>query len=96
MGNTKSVAIITGASQGIGRAAAHRLARDFSAIVLAARNADALGEVANTVKTAGRRTSCLRPRFEQSRICRNTREDYARSFRQDQRPAQYCGRGATS
>jgi 3-oxoacyl-[acyl-carrier protein] reductase len=53
MGNTKSVAIITGASQGIGRATAHRLARDFSAIVLAARNADALGEVANTVKTAG-------------------------------------------
>jgi 3-oxoacyl-[acyl-carrier protein] reductase len=53
MGNTKSVAIITGASQGIGYATAIRLARDFSAIVLAARNADALGEVANTVKTAG-------------------------------------------
>jgi 3-oxoacyl-[acyl-carrier protein] reductase len=53
MTNTKSVAIITGASQGIGYATAIRLARDFSAIVLAARNADALGEVANTVKTAG-------------------------------------------
>ena len=53
MGNTKSVAIITGASQGIGRATAIRLARDFSAIVLAARNADALKEVASVVKTAG-------------------------------------------
>jgi 3-oxoacyl-[acyl-carrier protein] reductase len=53
MGNTKSVAIITGASQGIGYATAIRLARDFSAIVLAARNADALGEMAKTVKTAG-------------------------------------------
>jgi NAD(P)-dependent dehydrogenase (short-subunit alcohol dehydrogenase family) len=53
MGNTKSVAIITGASQGIGYATAIQLARDFSAIVLAARNADALREVANTVKTAG-------------------------------------------
>ena len=48
-----SVAIVTGASQGIGRCTAVRLARDFSAIVLAARNADALKEVANAVKSAG-------------------------------------------
>jgi NAD(P)-dependent dehydrogenase (short-subunit alcohol dehydrogenase family) len=50
-----SVAIITGASQGIGRSTAIRLARDFSAIVLAARNADALKDVANAVKAAGAR-----------------------------------------
>jgi len=48
-----SVAIITGASQGIGRSTAVRLARDFSSIVLAARNASALKEVANAVKTTG-------------------------------------------
>jgi len=48
-----SVAIVTGASQGIGRCTAVRLARDFSAVVLAARNADALKEVANAVKGAG-------------------------------------------
>jgi 3-oxoacyl-[acyl-carrier protein] reductase len=42
MGNTKSVAIITGASQGIGRATAIRLARDFTAIVLVARDKDEL------------------------------------------------------
>ena len=48
-----SVAIVTGASQGIGRSTSVRLARDFSAIVLAARNADALTEVADTVKAAG-------------------------------------------
>jgi NAD(P)-dependent dehydrogenase (short-subunit alcohol dehydrogenase family) len=48
-----SVAIVTGASQGIGRSTAIRLARDFSAIVLGARNADALKEVAAAVKSAG-------------------------------------------
>ena len=40
-----SVAIVTGASQGIGRSTAIRLARDFSAVVVAARNAKALEEV---------------------------------------------------
>lgn len=48
-----SVAIVTGASQGIGRSTSIRLARDFSTIVLAARNADTLQEVANAVKAAG-------------------------------------------
>lgn len=48
-----SIAIVTGASQGIGRSTAVRLARDFSAIVLVPRNADALMEVAEIVKAAG-------------------------------------------
>src|SRR5580698_4818383 len=43
---SKSVAIVTGASQGIGRATALRLARDFSSIVLAARNQDELEKTA--------------------------------------------------
>ena len=48
-----SVAIVTGASQRIGRATSVRLARDFSAIVLTERNADALRQVAETVSTVG-------------------------------------------
>lgn len=48
-----SVAIVTGASQGIGRSTAIRLARDFTAVVLVARNGDALKEVADAVQKAG-------------------------------------------
>src|SRR5215471_5263278 len=49
----ESVAIVTGASQGIGRATAVRLARDFSGVALAARNGEALQEVGAAVKSTG-------------------------------------------
>lgn len=48
-----SVAIVTGASQGIGRSTVLRLAKDFSSVALAARNGDALQEVAAAVEKAG-------------------------------------------
>jgi len=49
----KSVAIVTGASQGIGRAAAIRLARDFPSVVLAARDKEELEHTAVEVRSAG-------------------------------------------
>jgi 3-oxoacyl-[acyl-carrier protein] reductase len=58
MGNTKSVAIITGASQGIGRATAIRLARDLSAIVLVARDEDNLEKAAAEVRSLGAEAMC--------------------------------------
>lgn len=50
---TESVAIVTGASQGIGRATAIRLARDFRAIVLLARSQANLDETAQAVRAVG-------------------------------------------
>jgi 3-oxoacyl-[acyl-carrier protein] reductase len=50
---TKSIAVVTGASQGIGRATALRLARDFSGVVLVARNKESLEETAIEVRSLG-------------------------------------------
>ena len=48
-----SVAIVTGASQGIGQATALRLPRDFSAVVMTARQESELQKTAAAVKSAG-------------------------------------------
>jgi 3-oxoacyl-[acyl-carrier protein] reductase len=48
-----SVAVVTGASQGIGRSTAIRLARDFASVVLVARNSDELNSTAEEVRKAG-------------------------------------------
>jgi len=50
---TQTVAVVTGASQGIGRSTAIRLARDFSSIVLVARNRAKLEETAKAVEAVG-------------------------------------------
>lgn len=50
---TGKVAIVTGANSGIGVAIAWRLGRDGAAVLLTARNAETLQEVAQAVRAAG-------------------------------------------
>ncbi|GKQ51667.1 SDR family oxidoreductase [Bradyrhizobium sp. Ce-3] len=50
---TESVAIVTGASSGIGRATAQRLARDFSSVVLVARSGQKLRDAGQQIEAAG-------------------------------------------
>lgn len=50
---TNRVALVTGASQGIGRAVALRLAAEGAHVALAARNMDKLAEVAAEIASAG-------------------------------------------
>lgn len=46
-------AIVTGASQSIGRSTAISLAKDFNAVVLEARHGDAIKDTAEAVCTSG-------------------------------------------
>jgi 3-oxoacyl-[acyl-carrier protein] reductase len=47
------VAFVTGASRGIGRATAIRLARDYDALTIVARTPETLGETAAAIEAAG-------------------------------------------
>ena len=56
---SESVAIVTGASSGIGRATALRLAQDFGAVVIVARSGEKLREVGEAIKAAGADTLAI-------------------------------------
>lgn len=56
---TQTVAIVTSASQGIGKSTALRLSRDFTSLVFVARNKAALEETAAQIKSASNSTKTL-------------------------------------
>jgi len=59
MSLSQRVAFVTGASQGIGRTCALRLAKDGAAVALAARNQEKLDELVTEITTAGGKASAF-------------------------------------
>jgi 3-oxoacyl-[acyl-carrier protein] reductase len=76
------IVIVTGASAGIGRATAIRLAKDFTGIVLVARDEDGLNKTAEEVKLAGAEplviVADLRERESADLVIRKTEEQFGR------------------
>ena len=60
MGLQGRIALVTGASQGIGRACALQLAKSGATVALAARNEEKLGEVAAEIQAHGGRAGTFR------------------------------------
>src|SRR5579863_378840 len=77
---TRSVAVVTGASQGIGRATAMRLARDFSVIVLVARDKDDLDQAAAEVMSTGAETMVYALDLSQSQSAKTIVEGALQRF----------------
>ncbi len=76
------VAIVTGASRGIGRATAIRLAREFAAVVIVARTEEALAETASAIGAAGAKSlaiaSDLREPAAAASVVKAAREQFGR------------------
>ena len=77
---SKSVAVVTGASQGIGQAAAIRLARDFSALVLVARSRANLDETAQAVRAAGADTLVIDADLAESKAAQDVVDQAMTAF----------------
>jgi NAD(P)-dependent dehydrogenase (short-subunit alcohol dehydrogenase family) len=78
----KRVAIVTGASRGVGRATSVRLAKDYGAVVVVARNAEHLKSTAKDVNAAGAESleidADLREPAATERVVRKTLDKFGR------------------
>ena len=90
----KSVAIVTGASQGIGRATAIRLARDFAALVLVARDRANLESTAKAVKAAGAKALVIDSDLSRPEVAESIVNRALTAFGRIRRASQHRRRGS--
>ncbi len=74
------VAIITGGSQGIGKATAQRLAAEGACVVIAARGRDLLDQVAGEIRTAGGRVAAVQADVSRAEDCEKLVAEAVKAF----------------
>ena len=74
------VAIVTGGSQGIGRATAMRLAAEGASVVIAARGRELLDEVAAEIRAAGGKVAAVQADVSRAEDCARLVADAVKAF----------------
>ena len=85
------IALVTGASQGIGRACALELAKAGAKVALAARNETKLAEVAAEIAAAGGEAAAFALDVASEESIKNGREGGHRPLREGRNPGQQRG-----
>jgi NAD(P)-dependent dehydrogenase (short-subunit alcohol dehydrogenase family) len=80
LGLTDKVAIVTGGSQGIGRAAALRLAAEGANVVIAARGAQLLAQVAAEIRAAGGKAATVQADVSKAEDCARLVAEAVKAF----------------
>ena len=80
LGLTGKVAIVTGGTQGIGRATALTLAREGAAVAIAARGQERLDRTAAEIRAAGGRVAAIRADVSQAADCERVVAEAVKTF----------------
>ena len=95
LGLTDKVAIVTGSTQGIGKATALRLAREGAQVVIAARGRELLDQTAAEIKATGGRALAVQADVSKAEDCERIVQDAIAAFKRLDILANNAGTSAT-